>query len=299
MIRDFNKIRTFLTIARTKSFSQTSKKLGISQPAVTQQIRLIEDYLEQHVFIRKKNGTKLTKVGKSFLTVCQKIEKTLQKAENEVIDIINKKMIFDFGTSFVVGNYILPNYLNKIKEGIKNDVNIEVSTSAEALDKLEDGDVDMALIDVPNDSKNIVFKEWMDDEIVIFSNQKLPAKLTSNDILNYKWVCRDRDSNTRQIFKEALELSNLPDCDHFNIISESSSPTSIINTVLKSDKNSTPTVSIVSKFALEDYISSGMIYISKIEKKINRKLYIAYHKEKKYDLFVDKVTAFLMNHKSK
>ncbi len=295
MIRDFTKINTFLTIVKMKSFSQASHKLGISQPAVTQQVKLIEEYLQQEVFVRKRNGTKLTKVGKAFFIICQKIEKTVLKAESEVIEVINKKIIFDFGASYVAGNYILPNYLNAIKDAIKNDVNIEVSTSAEALEKLKDKDIDIALVDVPGDTKDIIYKEWMNDEILIFSNQKLPPKLNSNDVLNYKWVCRDKNSNTRHIFKEALELSKMPDCEHFNIISESTSPTSIINTILKSDKNDIPTVSIVSKYALEDYVKSGLLFTSRIEKKIQRKFYISYLKERSHDPFIQLVADYLID----
>jgi len=294
MIRDFTKINTFLTIVKTKSFSLASQKLGISQPAVTQQVKHIEEYLEQEIFVRKRNGTKLTKAGKAFLHICQKIEKAVLKAESEVIDIVNKKMVFDFGASYVAGNYILPNYLNAIKDSIKNDVNIEVSTSAKALEKLRNKDIDIALVDVSGDTKDIIYKEWMNDEILIFSNQPLPPKLMANDLLGYKWVCRDKNSNTRHIFKEALELSSMPDCDHFNIINESTSPTSIINTVLKSDKNDLPTVSIVSKYALEDYVKSGLLFTSRIEKKIKRKFYISYLKERSHDPFIQLVTDYLM-----
>ena len=48
----------------------------------------------------------------------------------------------------------------------------------------------------------------MEDEIVIFSNQKLPAKAKAEDLLSYKWVCRNPESN-RLLFKECLEKSKL------------------------------------------------------------------------------------------
>jgi DNA-binding transcriptional LysR family regulator len=206
-------------------------------------------------------------------------------------------MVFDFGASYIAGNYILPNYLNAIKDAIKNDVNINVSTSASALVKLRDKDIDIALVDVPESPKDIIYKEWMNDEILIFSNQKLPAKLSANNMLSYKWVCRDKNSNTRHIFKDALELSNMPDCEHFNIISESTSPTSIINTILKSDKNDIPTVSIVSKFALVDYVKSGLLFTSRIEHKIQRKFYISYLKERLHDPFIQLVADYLISKK--
>lgn len=56
MLKDFVKIETFLTVARERSFSKASAKLGISQPAVTQQIKFIEKYLGVRVIERKKTA---------------------------------------------------------------------------------------------------------------------------------------------------------------------------------------------------------------------------------------------------
>ena len=54
MLKDFVKLETFLTVARERSFSRASAKLGISQPAVTQQIKYIEKYLDAKIIERKK-----------------------------------------------------------------------------------------------------------------------------------------------------------------------------------------------------------------------------------------------------
>jgi len=111
VLRDFNKIETFLTVVKEKSFSKASKKLGISQPAVTQQMKLLEDYLDTKIVDRKKNGIKLTKAGEQFHKVVTKLEKSIASAEKEVIKIINKELIFILGASFMIGNYILPDFL--------------------------------------------------------------------------------------------------------------------------------------------------------------------------------------------
>jgi len=83
MLKDFTKMETFLVVSKEKSFSKASAKLGISQPAVTQQIKFIEDYLDTKVIERKKNGIRLTKSGasgnkkvalKDFLKQQQKVQ---------------------------------------------------------------------------------------------------------------------------------------------------------------------------------------------------------------------------------
>ena len=295
MLNDFAKLETFLTVVREKSFSKASAKLGISQPAVTQQMKFIEDYLDVQIVDRKKNGIRLTKEGQILYGIALKIEKCISNGEKELLKIMNKNVTFIFGASFIIGNYILPRFLNNLKENIHNDVSINVSVSHEAIEDLLDKKIDIALVEnyVPND--DIIYREWMEDEIVIFSNQKLPLKAKAEDLLSYKWVCRNPESNTRLLFKENLEKANYPDCDTFNVTSEVTSATTIVQTVLHSDKNQTPTVSIVSRNAIESLLKAGALYESRIgNQKMLRKLYIAYRKDRKHDAFIENVVDYLL-----
>ena len=75
MLKDFVKLETFLTVARERSFSKASAKLGISRPAVTQQIKFIEKYLACKVIERKKNGIKLTNEGDELYKIATRIDK--------------------------------------------------------------------------------------------------------------------------------------------------------------------------------------------------------------------------------
>ena len=298
MLTDFAKLETFLTVVREKSFSKASAKLGISQPAVTQQMKYIEDYLDVQVVDRKKNGIRLTKEGQMLYSIALKIEKCVANGEKELLKIMNKNVTFVFGASFIIGNYILPKFLNNLKENIHNDVSINVSVSHEAIEDLLDKKIDIALVENYVANEDIVYREWMDDEIVIFSNQKLPAKAKPEDLLSYKWVCRNPESNTRLLFKENLDKANYPDCDTFDVTSEVTSATTIVQTVLHSDKNITPTVSIVSRNAIESLIKAGALFESRIgDQKMIRKLYIAYRKDRKHDAFIENVVDYLLKMK--
>jgi len=295
MLTDFAKLETFLTVVREKSFSKASAKLGISQPAVTQQMKFIEDYLDVKVVNRKKNGIKLTKEGQMLYTIAQKIERCVNSGEKELLKIMNKDVTFVFGASFIIGNYILPRFLNKLKENINNDVSINVSVSHKAIEDLIDKKIDIALVENYIADDNIIYREWMDDEIVIFSNQELPARAKAADLLSYKWVCRNPDSNTNSIFKESLDKANYPSCESFDVTSEVTSATTIVQTVLHSDKNETATVSIVSRNAIESLIKAKALYESRIgNQKMIRKLYIAYRKDRKHDAFIENVVDYLL-----
>jgi len=295
MLSDFTKLNTFLTVVKEKSFSKASAKLGISQPAVTQQMRFLENYLDAPIVDRKKNGIRLTKEGEKLYHIAQKIEKVISNSEKELLKIINKDITFVFGASNAIGNYILPTFLNEIKQKINNDVSVTVSNSAEAIEKLKDKKIDMALIESPIFEDGIIYREWLEDEIVVFSNQKLPRRVKNEDLQSFKWVCRDPNSHTRRVFKEALEQADFQDCDSFNIVSEASSPTAIVQTVLHSSKDDTPTTSIVSAHAISDFVKSEILFEARLpDIKMKRKLYIAYLKERKHDAFVDTVINYLM-----
>ncbi len=295
MLTDFSKLETFLTVVREKSFSKASAKLGISQPAVTQQMKFIEEYLNVQIVDRKKNGIRLTKEGQMLCTIAQKIEKCVNNAEKELLKIINKDLTFVFGASFIIGNYILPRFLSNLKENINNDVSINVSVSHKAIEDLLDKKIDMALVENYIQDENIIYREWMDDEIVIFSNQVLPLKAKAKDLLSYRWVCRNPESHTRLIFKESLLKANYPDCDTFNITSEATSATTIVQTVLHSNKDDVPTVSVVSRNAIESLLKAGVLFESRINnQKMIRKLYIAYRKDRKHDVFIENVVDYLL-----
>lgn len=299
MLNDFAKVNTFLTVVREKSFSKASAKLGISQPAVTQQMKYIEDYLQVQVVDRKKNGIRLTKEGQMLYNIAQKIERCVSNGEKELLKIVNKDVTFMFGASFIIGNYVLPRFLNHLKENIHNDVSINVSVSHKTIEDLLDKKIDLALVEnyIPDD--NIIYREWMEDEIVIFSNQKLPTRAKPEDLLSYKWVCRNPDSNTRMIFKENLDRVNFPDCDQFDVTSEVTSVTTIVQTVLHSDTTQAPTVSIVSRNAIDSLLKAGALYESRIgNNKMTRKLYIAYRKDRKHDAFIENVVDYLLKIKT-
>jgi DNA-binding transcriptional LysR family regulator len=298
MVSDFSKLNTFLIVVRERSFSKASAKLGISQPAVTQQIKFIEDYLDVKIVDRRKNGIRLTKEGEQLLVIAQKLERAVINAEKEILKILDKDITFIFGASFVIGNYILPTFLNDIKANINNDVAVNVSVSQSVIDQLKDKKIDIGLIESPVFEDGVIYREWMEDEIVIFSNQKIPKKLYDEDLMSYKWICRNRDSNTRALFKETLEQAGMSDCDNFNMISEATSPTTIVQTVLHSNKDDVPTCSIVSRHAIEDFIKAGILHDGRISNvKMKRKLYIAYLKERKHDAFIENVVNYLISQK--
>ncbi len=295
MLKDFAKLLTFLTVVKEKSFSKASAKLGISQPAVTQQIKFIEDYLDTRVVERKKNGIKLTKEGEDLYRIAVKLEKAILASEKDLLKIINKEFTFVVGASYAIGNYVLPTYLAALKEKINNEVHIHVAFSQDIINQLANKKIDIALIESPFIQEGIIYREWEEDELVIFSNQPIPKQLRKEDMYKFDWICRDEESHTRKLTAEVFEEIGV-ECSGFNVIGVIASSTAIKETIMRSPKNAErPVVSVMSRHVIQGEVEEGRLFEARIKNfKIKRKFYIAYTKERKHDAFIDNVVTYLL-----
>jgi len=295
MLKDFAKLQTFLMVIKEKSFSRASAKLGISQPAVTQQIKFIEDYLDTKIVDRKKNGILLTKEGEDLFRIAQRLEKTIIASEKDLLKIINKDFTFVMGSSFTIGNYILPNYLGEIKKRIANEVFMNVDWSGKIIEQLLDKKIDIALIESPIMEDGLIYREWVEDELVVISNQPIKKQLVADDLLEFDWICRNEDSNTRKLTAEAFEEIGVQ-CNHFNVIGVLASTTAIKESIMRAKDREKPLVSIMSKHVSQIEVENGTLYESKLKNhKMIRKFYIAYAKDRKHDAFVENVVNYLLS----
>ena len=297
MLKDFVKMETFLTVARERSFSRASAKLGISQPAVTQQIKYIENYLEAKIIDRKKNGIRLTPEGEEFYSVVTRLEKCINSLEKDVLKIMNKEMTFRLAASFTIGSYVIPGEcLNTISNSINNDVNLSIAVSDEIIQGLKDKKFDVGLIEVPIFDEDLIYREWFDDELVIVSNMHLPKILRTEELYDLKWVCREEGSHTRRLLSEVFEELGVS-CKSFDVLSEVSNTTAALQSVKRANKDDNKaTATIISKHAVADEVARGEMFESRIYGfTMTRKFYIVYSKENKNNVFVDNVVNYILS----
>ncbi len=296
MLKDFVKLETFLTVARERSFSKASSKLGISQPAVTQQIKFIEKYLGAKIIERKKNGIKLTNEGEELYKVATRLEKEIHSAEQDVLKIINKEITFRLGASYTIGTYIIPGQcLNTVGEAIHNSVQLDIDVSDKIVEKLKDRKLDVGLIESPIMDSDLIYREWLEDELVLVSNVPIPKIVKTEELYTFDWICRNETSHTRKVVAEVFEELGVS-CKNFNVLSEVSNTTTVLQTIKKSDRNpERPVVSILSKYAIMDEVANGELFEARLRGyTMSRNFYIVYSKENKHNAYVDQVVNFIL-----
>ena len=267
-----DKIYTFLIINKEESFSKASKILGISQPAVTQQIRILEKYLGVNLFERKKNGVVLTKEGRNFLKIAKEFEEFLENFELKIDKFKNLDMPFIIGASPTVGNYNLPECIKYYKNLLNKDINLVIKSNDELLEDVKNSVIDLAFVTKKKDN-DLKYAEWIEDELVVFSNKPLPTSIELEDLKNYKMICREANSSTRDFIKKTFKKHKL-DCDKLNIISVVHNSTALKYTILNSQEQ---VVSIISKMVIKEELKEKKLFLTKVKGvNLKRKTYIAY-----------------------
>jgi len=297
MLKNFAKISTFLTVVETKSFSKASKKLGISQPAVTQQIKLIEDFLKKKVIDRKKSGIVLTPEGEELKKIAIKLRKYISLAERDVQKIIDSKLPIRIGACMTVGEYILPGMLSKMKESFDNDINVTIESYKGLEEKLKDKRLDIILTSKPSFLDSITYKEWIDDEIVVCSNSKMPEFVTVKELSSYTWIYREEDSHTRKIVQDVLESKGFDVSNLFEDVQTIfNNVTAVKNALIRATPSDKKLVSLISKWVIEEEVKSKILYVSKIKGcSFNRKIYLAYATARKDEDSVKSFMKYLFN----
>ena len=277
VIKYLDKIHTFLVIYKESSFSKASKVLGISQPAVTQQIRILENYLGINLFERKKTGVVLTKEGHEFLKYAKEFENFLNNFEKKLNEFKNSDTPFLIGASPTVGNYNLPECIKYFKSLINKDINLIIKSNNELLEDVEKKILDMAFVTKKNNN-NLIYEEWIEDELVVFSNKLLPQTIELNELNNFKMICREPNSSTREFVKKMFASKDF-DCDSLNIVGLVHNSTALKFTVLNSTEQ---IVSIISKSVIKDELKNKKLFAAKIKGvNLKRKTYVAFKEKTK------------------
>lgn len=145
---NYDLYKTFYVVANCSTLTEASKQLMISQPAVTKAIKNLESQLNGTLFIRNKNGIKLTENGKKFYNYIVPAIKQMQDA-SKLFNNINKIESGEVkvGTSNTILKYYLMPHLKKYSKLFPNvNISIEESYTPTLINLVKNGALDIAII---------------------------------------------------------------------------------------------------------------------------------------------------------
>lgn len=211
---NFELYKVFYEVANSKSISKGAEKLMISQPAVTQSIRTLEEQLGGKLFIRTPKGVLLTNEG-------TELYKYIKEGMAYFINGTNKFMslksldtgVINIGSTSIISENILMKYLKEFNKLYPNVViNIKNDLTDNLLKELRNGSLDILIIAIPNyDIKDLSINKIGDLNDTFVSTKKLSIKKFNNikDVLNDGIILQKKPSVTRNNFEEYIKNNNL------------------------------------------------------------------------------------------
>lgn len=203
------RLLTFITVAKTKSYTKSAEILNITQPAVSQHIKFLEDEYGVNLIKKYGRGFDLTEEGLILFQYAEKIEVLYRALEMKLKNKSGIIKTYNVGASMTIGGYVLPHILAKYKKIYPNiSILLQVNNTKEILEKLINGKLDFALIEGPFDRTKFMFKKFKDDELILaVSNEHSFAKETEvsvEKILKGNLILREKGSGTRRIFEDKI-----------------------------------------------------------------------------------------------
>lgn len=210
-----SRLRVFQTTARLMSFTDAASQVGITQPAVSFQIRSLETALGASLFRRSSSGLELTELGDALYRKTQVLFMQAQQIENEIVGLTGVVSgTLSVAASMVMSNYILPATIKSfISRDYKCMIKVQMGNSREILDQVSDGAVDVGMVSDPVDRRDIAVERFFEDEVVLITPAShrwaKQAGLSLADLAEEPFIMRESGSGTRKILESNLKRAKV------------------------------------------------------------------------------------------
>ncbi|WP_206812447.1 selenium metabolism-associated LysR family transcriptional regulator [Paradesulfitobacterium ferrireducens] len=267
-------MRLFVHVVEEQSFTAVARKLGVSQPAISNQMRVLEEKTGSRLLIRRGKGFILTPQGESvyrhalrLLAEWDDLERDLDALAGEVSGRVH------IGASHIPGEYLLPLKLAQFQQQFpKVYFKITIGDSREIAEKLLQRELDFAIVGSVFDTEKLKSELWLNDELklVISSDHPLAAlnKVHLHDLKGFPMIIREQGSGHRRALETALTQHGLS-LDDLAVSLEAGSTETVKNAV-----RSGFGYSFLSQSALEPYGKEGLKVLQVENVSIKRGFYL-------------------------
>jgi len=274
------RLQVFHTVARLLSFTKAAETLHMTQPAVTFQVRQLEEHFNTRLFDRTHNRISLTDAGKKVYEYADRIFELYSEMENSVREMTGEiSGALTIGASTTIAEYMLPTLLGDFKEKYPDvTIHLKVSNSEGIVSMVENNTIDLGVVESPVGNKNLVVETCKRDQLVAIvpPGHKLAnaAPVTFGKLLEYPFICREEGSGTREVINDYLD--NLSDCSSsLKITMELGSPEAVKGAV-----EAGMGVSVVSRATIQKELKLGTLVALNLDPPLDRPFSFVHQKQK-------------------
>ena len=257
--------------------TKTAEALNMTQPAVSQAIKEMEQYYGVMLFDRVGRKLVLTKAGELLHSYAAHISALFDEVETE-LKSIDKYGNVSVGATLTIGSLFLPRYVKIFKDSNPK-INVKglVAPTNILENKILDYEIDLALIEGIAHSPSIISEPYMDDELCLITAPggkfKSEQVISIEEFKKEKVLVREKGSGTREIFERATEKAGFSMVPEWEAISTHA----IINAAI-----SGLGIAVLPYRTVYSYLRYGVLIKINVEGlDLKRKFFVIHHKDKR------------------
>jgi DNA-binding transcriptional LysR family regulator len=205
---DPRKLETFRVVAQARKISRAAKLLHLSQPAVTAQVRALEEECGRALLLRSTRGVTPTEWGLRLLETAKQVQSLLDGVEAGLDDAPEKAEEVVVGASMTTAAYLMPPLIAGYR-ALHGRVpfRVQVGNTAHVLEWVADGRVPLGIVEGRERSPRVHLERYVEDELVAVaapSAKDLLRVSRVSDLANAPLLVREPGSNTRAAVEAAL-----------------------------------------------------------------------------------------------
>ena len=263
------RLKIFHTVARLLNFTKAGEHLHMTQPAVTFQIRQLEEQFNTRLFDRTHNKVTLTEAGKQVYMYADRILKLYEDMTHSITEMTGDVSGgVSLGASTTIAEYMLPRLIGNFKVKYPEvNISLKESNSEDIITMVENNVVDLAIVEGSINNKNLIVEQCRVDQLVVImpNNHALAneSTLQVKDILQHPFICRESGSGTQEAITNYVHKQSPNSV--LNICFELSSPEAIKGAV-----EAGMGISIVSRASIDKELRLGTLTAVELLPKLER-----------------------------
>jgi DNA-binding transcriptional LysR family regulator len=274
------RLQVFHTVARLLSFTKAAETLHMTQPAVTFQVRQLEEYFNTRLFDRTHNRISLTDAGNLVYKYADRIFELYNEMEHSVREMTGEiSGALTIGASTTIAEYMLPSLLGDFKAKYPEvNIHLKVSNTDGIVSMVENNIIDLGVVEAPVGNKNLVVESCSPDRLVAIVPPSHPEakrqSLTYADLHKYPFICREEGSGTREVINEWLK-KDIDNNEDLNISMELGSPEAVKGAV-----EAGMGISVVSSATIQKELKLGTLVAINLDPILERPFSFVHQKQK-------------------
>ena len=274
------RLQVFHAVAKHLSFTKAAEALFMTQPAVTFQIKQLEEHFNTRLFERGHGRISLTPAGgvvleyaERILALSAELDTRLKEMTGEVAGLL---MI---GASTTIAEFLLPRVLGEFKSRYPKVLPRLVVANSESVEsRVAEHTLDIGFIEAPSRLASVATDVVCDDELQVVCAPSHPLgrmkSVAPKQLLQYPFISRESGSGTREVTDRYLQKAGV-ELDSLSVVMELGSPEALKGLVATGLG-----FSIMSRVTVANELALGRLVCVPLAPRLQRQLSVVYPKEK-------------------